>query len=140
MDWLDITPTINVFEVFDLCLALVGVIVSSINLRAAQRRLAEWIADGRNGMVEMTARTRVHHEWLRLIAQIAFIFQAFAVFQTSASGPTVIVARVALATAITCTLLMSASSWRARARLERMTAEPWNGQERRATPIEGGQS
>jgi hypothetical protein len=119
MHWWEITPTINLFEVADLLLALAGLLVSAANLSAARQRLREWLATGRNGLVVTSARARVTHEWMRLGVQCCFVAYALLAMQTRGVGPTIVALHACLLTAIALTLATSVSSWRARAAMER---------------------
>lgn len=130
--WL-ITPTLNVAEALDILVAGTGIVISVINRRAAQQRLREWVADGRNGVVERAATTAVHHETLRLAIQVSFLV-AMAVSATFGSAmltPAILVYHAALLTAMVLVMAMSVSSLRSRRAIEREARKGWDGTERR---------
>lgn len=128
IDWFNWTATVNAAEVADLVLALVGVIVSAINLAAARQRLREWVERGHNGAVLIAARTAVRHETYRVLTQLCFVGVALVTFRTRGSGTLeTYLFHAALLAAMALVLATSVSSMTSRRALERHVSEHLEG-------------
>jgi hypothetical protein len=107
IDLFNVTATVNVAEIIDLVAAVTGAAYSTRNLRAARQGVCDWIADGRNGAVLISARTSVPVTPLALTAQLLSLV------------------------AICLVAAMSVSSWYSRKAIEEEVSKPWDGRERR---------
>jgi hypothetical protein len=132
IDLFNVTATVNVAEIIDLVAAVTGAAYSTRNLRAARQGVCDWIADGRNGAVLISARTSVRHEWMRIVIQLCFIGLASMSFLFGGPvTPLALTAQLLSLVAICLVAAMSVSSWYSRKAIEEEVSKPWDGRERR---------